>query len=82
MVCLVFVGVMRGLGEIGGWKLWSRFDPMRFFGRQTAGAFGKLQREANGGLVTDEDMEESGRREVCEKQEVDRELRSEKGLGG
>ncbi len=33
-----------------------------------AGAFGKLQREANGGLVcgwvTDEDMEESGRRKV------------------
>jgi hypothetical protein len=90
MVCLVFVGVMRGPGEIGGWKLWSRFDSMRFFGRQTvgagwnrtAGAFGKLQKEANGGLVTDEDMEESGRREVCEKQEVDRELRSEKGLGG
>jgi hypothetical protein len=54
MICLVFVGMMRG-----GWKLWSRFDPTRFFGRQTAGAewngvvgaFGKLQKEANGGRV-------------------------------
>jgi hypothetical protein len=59
MVCLVFASVMRGPREIGGWKLWSRFDSMRFFGRQTAGAgwngtagaFRKFQREANGGLV-------------------------------
>jgi hypothetical protein len=32
MVRLVFVGVMKGPGEIGGWKLWSQFDPTRFLG--------------------------------------------------
>jgi hypothetical protein len=61
MICLVFVGMMRG-----GWKLWSRFDPTRFFGRQTAGAgwngvagaFRKLQKEANGGHVRGWGIEE------------------------
>jgi hypothetical protein len=32
--------------------------------------------------VTDEDMEESGRRKGCEKQEADKELRSEKRSRG
>ncbi len=48
MVCLVFVGVMRGPGEIGGWKLWSRFDPMRFLGGRRRELDGTGRRELSG----------------------------------
>ncbi len=44
------VAMMRGPGEIGGWKLWSRLDPTRFWaanGESWMERSGKSFREAS-----------------------------------